>query len=105
MNRDICHQVVLIGDHGASYWLHGLNAVFCDAHGWYRIDARGDKPGVTADFCPPLEQLAFPVKEGCERDLPEIWAEPLPIVISVLESYSDVTEVFANLPDIELLPV
>src|SRR3569832_2483367 len=37
---------------------------------------QGNKTGVNAQFCPPLETLALPIKEPKERDLPEIWFEP-----------------------------
>ncbi|MCK7466909.1 MAG: transglutaminase family protein [Desulfosudis oleivorans] len=52
----LCYQRLSIGSGGPPYCLHGLNAVWLDGHGWYRIDARGNKPGVTAGFCPPREQ-------------------------------------------------
>lgn len=99
----LCYQRLSVNDEGAPYCLHGLNAVYLEEHGWYRIDARGNKPGVSADFCPPRESLAFPIREKEERDLPEIWAEPLPVVTAVLENSSDVAQVCANLPDILLL--
>lgn len=99
----LCYQRLSVNDAGAPYCLHGLNAVFLRDYGWYRIDARGNKPGVAADFHPPREALAFPIREAEERDLPEIWAEPLPIVTAVLEKYADVDEVAANLPDIPLI--
>ncbi|MFZ2267071.1 MAG: transglutaminase family protein [Azonexus sp.] len=99
----LCYQRLSAGEAGPPYCLHGLNAVFLKDFGWYRIDARGNKPGVAADFCPPREVLAFPIREAEERDLPEIWAEPLAVVTDVLERYSDVAEVRKNLPDIVLL--
>lgn len=67
-----------------------------------RVDARGNKPGVDAQFCPPKEVLAFPILDARERDLPEIWPEPLPVVVSVLERCETYAEVLDNLPDIEL---
>ena len=57
----------------------------------------------TREFCPPHEALAFVIREKNERDLPEIWAEPLPIVTSALERYSDVSELYADLPDVQLM--
>jgi transglutaminase-like putative cysteine protease len=88
---------------GPPFCLHGLNAVYLKNHGWYRIDARGNKPGVDARFTPPLERLAFPVLAEQERNLPEIWEEPLPLVVNALLAYSSVQEVAENLPDIELI--
>jgi hypothetical protein len=79
-----------------------LNAVYLKQYGWYRMDARGNKAGVNAEFCPPLEKLAFPIVDPLERDFPEIWAEPLPIVVTALTQYKTVENVIENLPDIEV---
>lgn len=99
----LCYQRLSVNDSGAPYCLHGLNAVFLPNHGWYRCDARGNKPGVAAEFVPPQEQLAFAIRETEERDLPEIWAEPLPQVVTALRTSHDVTELGNHLPDILLL--
>lgn len=98
----LCYQRLSVGDSGAPYCLHSLNAVYLQDFGWYRVDARGNKPGVNAQFSPPHEMLAFPIKEKQERDFPEIWAEPLPVVVEVLERYDSYDQVLANLPDVEL---
>jgi transglutaminase-like putative cysteine protease len=98
----LCYQRLSTSTSGAPYCLHGLNAVYLKDFGWYRIDARGNKPGVNAQFQPPREALAFPIREPQERDLPEIWAEPLPVVVDVLERYDTYDQVLANLPDVEL---
>lgn len=100
----LCYQRLSIGNGGPPYSLHGLNAVWLDGHGWYRIDARGNKPGVTAEFCPPVEKLAYPLLDPYERDLPEIWAEPLPVVVTALTRHDSVERVYENLPDIEVIP-
>lgn len=97
----LCYQRLSVGDdNGPAYCLHGLNAVYLDGFGWYRIDARGNKPGVAADFCPPTEALAFAIRAPHEYDLPGIHAEPLAIVTNSLESSTDVADVIARLPDI-----
>lgn len=100
----LCYQRLSAGDSGPPYCLHGLNAVWLEEYGWYRIDARGNKPGVDAQFCPPIEQLAFRLQSAEEVDLPEIWAEPLAVVVQVLTACATVEEVYNNLPDIEVLP-
>lgn len=99
----LCYQRLTIGDdgHGAPYCLHGLNAVYLDGLGWYRIDARGNKPGVDARFTPPHEALAFALRDPGECDLPGIHAEPLPAVVQLLERCKRYDEVYANLPDLE----
>lgn len=94
----LCYQRLTITDE-PPYCLHGLNAVYLPQHGWYRMDARGNKPGVAAEFCPPREKLAFPLLHPGEQDLPGIWAEPHPAVLEVLERYTTVEEVAENLPD------
>ncbi len=94
----LCYQRLSVCDSGAPYCLHGLNVVFLKGYGWYRCDPRGNKAGINAQFNPPHEVLAFPIREPEECDLSGIWAEPLPEVIDVLERYSDIADVLANLP-------
>ena len=98
----LCYQRLTITDI-PPFCLHGLNAVYLDRYGWYRIDARGNKQGVSAEFCPPVEKLAFPIVTPGEADLPEIWAEPLPVVTDILANSNTYQEVADNLPDIELV--
>ncbi|OGS93155.1 MAG: Cro/Cl family transcriptional regulator [Gallionellales bacterium GWA2_59_43] len=97
----LCYQRLSAGVEGAPYCLHGLNAVHLGQHGWYRIDARGNKSGVAAEFIPPVEKLAFPIVSVLEKDFPGIWADPLPAVISALTHNATVEEVYENLPDVE----
>lgn len=98
----LCYQRLTITDI-PPFCLHGLNAIYLESFGWYRIDARGNKQGVSAEFCPPIEKLAFPIATLGEADLPEIWAEPLPVVIRALKQYKTVQDVANNLPDVELV--
>jgi hypothetical protein len=60
------------------------------------------KPGVDAQFSPPIERLPFPVLDARERDLPELWPEPLPVVVHALMTLPTVEAVAAQWPDIEL---
>ena len=101
----LCYQRLSIDDDGAPYCLHGLNAVHLRSHGWYRCDARGNRPGIDARFTPPAERLAFAVGAGGpdEADLPEIWAEPSLSVVNVLEGCRMVEEVMEHLPDVALV--
>nr|WP_238701651.1 transglutaminase family protein [Mariprofundus erugo] len=99
----LCYQRLTIDNNEPPYCLHGLNAVWLDHYGWYRIDARGNKSSVDAGFCPPAEKLAFPIITKGEADLPEVWLEPLKIVTDVLETCATWQEVLENLPDIELI--
>jgi transglutaminase-like putative cysteine protease len=99
----LCYQRLAVENEGPPFCLHGLNAVYLKNHGWYRIDARGNKPGIAAAFCPPAEALAFKALAKSERDFPEIWAEPLPLVVTALTSHHTVEQVAEHLPDIEVL--
>ncbi|MEY1661871.1 transglutaminase domain-containing protein [Isoalcanivorax beigongshangi] len=95
----LCYQRLRLAPGRDQFCLHGLNAVYLPRHGWYRIDARGNKPGVDAAFVPPKEQLAFALQQPGEHDFPGIWAEPWPEVIAVLESQQDWQQALEVLPD------
>ena len=99
----LCYQRLTAMDDQPPFCLHGLNAVYLEKHGWYRLDARGNKPGVNAGFCPPIEKLAYPIITEGEADLPEVWPSPLPVIIETLKKYKTYHEVAENLPDIALL--
>lgn len=99
----LCYQRLSLEGNGSPYCLHGLNAVYLKEFGWYRIDARGNKPGVDAQFCPPVEKLAFSANSSLEADLPEIWAEPLVEVVNTLMRSKTYLEVYNNLPDVEII--
>ncbi|MGR9116882.1 MAG: transglutaminase-like domain-containing protein, partial [Gammaproteobacteria bacterium] len=98
----LCYQRLTIENNKPPFCLHGLNAVHLPEIGWYRIDARGNKEGVEANFTPPKENLAFPIMVEGEADFPEIWSEPLPDVVSILDQSKTYEEVANNLPDVEI---
>ena len=97
----LCYQRLALDN--SSFCLHGLNAVYLEDIGWYRIDPRGNKPGLTAEFCPPMEKLAFPADSLGEANLPEIWPEPSPLIVDCLKNHRTYNEVASNLPDIEVI--
>ena len=82
------------------YCLHGLNWVYLKAYGWYRVDARGNKEGVDAQFTPPVEKLAFELTDN-EFDLSENLAEPLPVIVETLKKYNTYDEMICHFPDLE----
>ncbi|NJR52789.1 MAG: transglutaminase family protein [Leptolyngbyaceae cyanobacterium CSU_1_3] len=97
-----CYQRLSIDDQSAPYSLHGFNAVYLAEMGWYRIDARGNKEGVNAQFTPPVEQLAFKVQFSEEADFQAVLAEPLQIVVEALQAQRTWNDMLSNLPDISL---
>lgn len=98
----LCYQRLSIDDRGAPYCLHGLNAVYLDDIGWYRIDARGDRAGIKAEFLPPKEHLAYRPRLPEEADFQSIFSDPLPVVVKALENCTQWDEMLQNLPDIPL---
>jgi transglutaminase-like putative cysteine protease len=91
-----CNQRLSIDDKGATFSLDGLNAVHLPEIGWYRVDCRGNKMGVDAQFTPPIERLAFRLTFPEERSFPEILPDPLCLVIAALRTRD---ELYKNLPD------
>ncbi|MCD4807980.1 MAG: transglutaminase family protein [Methanococcoides sp.] len=99
----LCYQRLSRDENGEPFCLHGLNAVYLPDIGWYRIDARGNKKSVNAQYAPPEEMLAYEIKVEGEADLPEIWADPLPVIVDLLTVYDNYEDVWENLPDIPLI--
>ncbi len=99
----LCYQRLSLHGDGPPFCLHGLNAVRLPNDVWYRVDARGDKDGIRTDFSPPLERLAFAVTSPGEMDFPEVWSEPLPLVVNALRAAKTAQALQANLPDIPLI--
>jgi transglutaminase-like putative cysteine protease len=97
-----CYQRLSIDNNGAPYSLHGPSAVYLPGKGWYRIDARGNKEGVNAQFTPPQEQLAYKIQLPEEADFPVVLAEPLQIVLEALQLQHTWDGMLRNLPDISL---
>lgn len=97
----LVYQRLSIGTCGPPYCTHGLNAVYLPAYGWYRIDPRGNKPGVDAQFTPPVERLAFPLQDSEEYVFDEIYAAPLPEIVKALRRWKTWDAFYARLPDVQ----
>lgn len=96
-----CYQKLILNDMIAPYLiLHGLNAVYIESLGkWIRLDARGNKPGVDAQFSLTQERLAFPVRtDKGEEDIPIIFANPDENVIKALTENKKLEDLWDNLP-------
>jgi hypothetical protein len=100
-----CYQRLSRDNNGPPFTLHGLVAIYILPCGWYRVDPRGNRHDVDAQFTPPIEQVAFRPTLPGEADLPEIWPDPLPIVIEALRSHTTWDGLWKNLPDIELFTI
>src|SRR5690625_4348417 len=74
--------------------LHGLNGVYVQGR-WIRVDPRGNKDGIDAEFSLASEQLAFPDMEFLDN---RVYARPLKNVMAALRSYANWTDLWPNLP-------
>ncbi|WPD23212.1 MAG: transglutaminase family protein [Candidatus Electrothrix scaldis] len=63
----LCYQRLTVKNGVAPFCLHGLNALFLEEHGWYRLDARGNKEGVSAAFTRLGSNLPFPSRQRERR--------------------------------------
>lgn len=97
-----CYQRLHYSKENPKYCLHGLNAIYLEDYGWYKVDARGNKEGIDAQFTPPIESLAFQLEQD-ETSLDEILPEPLKIVTETLQKYKTFQEIKDNLPDMKFL--
>lgn len=97
-----CYQWLTKGDTpDTGYCIHALNAVYLRTlDRWVRLDARGNKPGVNAQFSLDEEMLAFPIRpEYAEQDYPVIYKEPNARTIAALKMSSDCQMLYDNQPD------
>lgn len=98
-----CYQRLMLFDTPEKgYCIHALNAVFiASLNKWIRMDARGKKRGVDAQFSIEKEQLAFSVNKRLEEvDYPTIFMVPNEKTIVVLKEASNAIDMYMNdLPD------
>jgi transglutaminase-like putative cysteine protease len=90
----LCYQ--RLTDDGQTFEVHGLIAVFLQG-AWSRLDARGNKPGINAQFSLETEQLAWPTRpELSEIDYPDVFIHPHPAVITALTNATDMLALCAS---------
>lgn len=98
-----CYQRLMLFDTPEKgYSLHALNAVYIKSlNKWIRLDARGNKKDVNAQFSTGKEMLAFSVNpEFDEIDYPIIFVEPNRKTIDVLRKHNNAIKMYLNfLPD------
>jgi transglutaminase-like putative cysteine protease len=95
-----CYQRLSLSGSGAPFTLHGFNAVHLPGIGWYRIDSRGNKEGVDAQWSPPIERLAFRLQSPEEFEFQNVLPDPLSSVIAALESSASWEDAVTRLPDV-----
>jgi len=94
-----CYQRLTLGDTpDTGYALHALNAVFFRSlNRWVRLDARGNKDGVNAQFSTDEELLAFPIRKYYDEiDYPTLYVYPHQATLSVLKQSTNGLEMYRN---------
>jgi transglutaminase-like putative cysteine protease len=95
----LCYQRLTLGDTPESgHCVHALNAVWIESRqAWIRLDARGNKPNVDAQFSLDEERLAFAVRPSCgEVDYGVVHAEPHPKITRALTAHHDCLVMYAR---------
>lgn len=96
-----CYQRIILDDETAPILVyHGLNGVYVNGLGkWIRLDARGNKAGVNAQFSVDAERLAFAIRaEKGEEDGFIIYPDPDKKIVELLRNCKTRTELWNNLP-------
>lgn len=96
-----CYQKLILDDETAPVLIyHGFNGVYVKEYKkWIRLDARGNKEGVNAQFSLEKEQLAFPVRpEKGEEDGLVIYPDPDVKVLEKFRIHKTRTELWNDLP-------
>jgi len=96
-----CYQVLRIDPpHDNEPVLHGFNAIYLTTLGkWIRVDARGNRAGINAQFSIKKEQLAFAMDPLADEFIYEtIFAAPVSSVVQRLKMYPTRTELWHDLP-------
>ncbi|MCX4713679.1 MULTISPECIES: transglutaminase family protein [Streptomyces] len=95
----LCYQR-LADEDGTAPMLHGLVALrLPGADRWARVDPRGNRPGVDAQFSTEKEQLAWVVREQFnEIDYPVVYAAPPEVILHALRGARDRSELWRTLP-------
>ncbi|MDE5860097.1 MAG: transglutaminase-like domain-containing protein, partial [Oscillospiraceae bacterium] len=97
-----CYQKIILDDETAPVLVyHGLNGVYIkDYKKWIRLDARGNKNGVNAQFSVETEQLAYPIRQEMgETDNLMIYPDPDIKIVEKLRTIKTRTELWDNLPN------
>lgn len=96
-----CYQKLILDDEMAPVLIyHGLNGVYLkDYKKWIRLDARGNKTGVNAQFSIETEQLAFPIRPQMgEVDSYIVYPDPDIKILEKLRTNKTRTELWNDLP-------
>jgi len=96
-----CYQVVRRAPDSAEMLLYGFNGVYlASRERWILLDARGNKPGLDAQFSveePRLAVRADPARG--EWMYPWIWTRPAPVVVDLLSRNKSLARIADHIPE------
>ena len=95
-----CFQhITLMDDDREGYCVHAYNAVWLDGR-WIKLDARGNKPGLNAQFSLNEPLLAFPCRPQYDEYFwPGIYAAPHEETMKMLKQADSLEYIIKNIPD------
>lgn len=100
----MCYQRIRCED--GRYVLHGLCAVYYEQlDKWVRLDPRGNKPGISAEFSIDSEIIAYEPSHDGEWLDQHIYAEPWHEVTHLVNISHDVPQFITNTARIKTPPV
>lgn len=97
----LCYQKLILNDETMPILVyHGLNGVYIrELDKWIRLDARGNRPDIDAQFSMDNEQLAFEVRQEMgEMDSFVIYPNPDVKIVDNLRVNKTRTNLMNNLP-------
>lgn len=100
-----CFQHLAWDNHATAFVTHGYNAVFLEGK-WIKLDARGNKENVHAEFSMEESILAFRVNEEIgEYDVKGIFTSPNMTSMRYLESLSELDpENYSDCNEVTMTP-
>ena len=95
-----CFQYLTLGeDDTQGYAVHCYNAIHIGGR-WIKVDARGNKPGVDAQFSPDEPLLAYPCRpEYNEYFWPGIYASQHEATMRMLDRAKNLQDLLDTIPD------
>lgn len=94
----ISYQILTQGETSeAGYMVHALNTAFIDGRGWIRLDARGNKEGIDAQFSLDCEKLAYDMRtEAGEIDFHNNLPDADPVLMALIGESDDILQVSSD---------
>ena len=96
-----CYQVLRRGAAGDGTLLYGFNGVYMQSlERWIALDARGNKPGLVAEFSTDEPRLAVTADPSLgEWIYPQIFTRPAALVVDLLSRNTSLARIAEHVPE------